>query len=224
MERGLNKSLAACNLAMAHRPADQTDLPAQSVMDWRRSWGIALHMPDGKIHDLQVDPDGTQAHLKPRGEGDTQHIDIRPGQAPGSVARLALALGISPERTLRIATLLAQTELEPAEAVLATRSALSGSFGADAQASPVGGERIAVDVRIGSPSEGDTLGIQFDRDGRKLHSLSVTGPQNLDEIITLDTDQSFIQWQVQARIDSEGIAHVNPRGVRIEYSLVEKPD
>ena len=224
MEQGLNKSLAKCNLAMTRRPADQTDLPAQSVLDWRRSWEIALHTPDGKIHDMQVDPDGKQAHLKPRGEGETQLVDLRPGQEPGSVARLASALGISPERMLRIATLLAQTEFEPAEAVLAKRSALSSPFGAGAQATPLGGERIALNVRLGSPREGDTIGFQMDRDGSKLHSLSVVSPQGLDDTIALDTDQSFVHWQVDARIDSEGIAHVDPQGVRIEYSLVERPD
>lgn len=220
IEQGMNISLAKVNAAMTQRPASETDLPEQTVKDWPRSWQLEFETPDGRLHDLRVNAD-LSAQLVERESGRTLTLSLRPGQQTSTVAQLARALEVSPTRLLRICTLMSQTEIEPAEAVITMRSGLARAFGEGAQVNPLGGERIRMRARFGAEGGEDHFEMEFMREGKALNRLMVA-QRNGDTIpIDLDTDQSFLHWSADIRIDAVGRARVDHASVRHDYTFVE---
>lgn len=223
LTEGLNETLALCHQSLVQTPADQADLSSQSFKDWNRGWRIAFQPPGGEVQELQVAPDGS-AELRAPGSGRTQAVNLRPGQQPSAIARLARHLGVEPVRLLRVCRLLAQTELAAAERVIARQSALTSAFGEGAQIGLTGGEHIRVTAHFGAGDADDRVDFALDREGRDFSNLVALDSQGHDTLIPLDVTQSFLRWQARARISAAGVAQVEPASVRLDYRLVEASD
>jgi len=219
MERGLNLTLAQCNRAMVSQPASTADIPAQAMTDWHRGWDMSFQSPTGVMHKLRVASDGN-ARLIEQATGQARTFDLRRGQNAAPVAQLAQALGTSPARLLRLCSLMAQTELAYAETVIGGDSTLSRPFSNGSRVTPMGGERVGVLVLLGAEGEEDRIDLSCMREGNRFTSVAVTDPSGGYDPVFLDTEQSFVHWQVEARISPTGQATVDPAGVRFDYTLV----
>ncbi len=220
MAEGLNLTLAECNAALEGRSAEAADLPAQALKDWHRRWDLSFRSPAGVRHDLRAEEDGS-ARLINRTTGETQSLDLRPGQDPTAIVQLAKALGTTPLRMLRLASVMSQTEMARVETVIGGQSSLSHSFGEGVRVTPTGGESIRIQVQLGADDEDDRIDLALMREGNLFTALAIADPEKGFDLIAMDPAESFIHWQVEARIDANGRATVDPSDVRFDYTLVE---